>query len=134
NSITEMNYSLEQLHTRGKPYSYLADAIEEFRQQTEASFICDQSSIQLIFREFLDSPLGESFIGGDSEINPGIRRLLVDEYQDTNPIQEEIYFTIASRIGNNICVVGDDDQSLYRFRGGTVELMTNFGQRARERL
>ena len=134
NSITEMNYNVEQLHTRGEPYSYLANAIEEYRQQTSASFICDQSSIQLIFREFLGSTLGESFIEGDSEINPGIKKLLVDEYQDTNPIQEEIYFTIASRISNNICVVGDDDQSLYRFRGGTVELMTNFGPRARERL
>jgi len=134
NSITEMNYDIKQLRQKEGAYSYLADAVEDYRQQTLDSYICDQSFIQLIFRRFLDTQLGESFIDGDTEINPGIKRLLVDEYQDTNPIQEEIYFTIASRINNNICVVGDDDQSLYRFRGGTVELMTNFGQRARERL
>lgn len=134
NSITEMNYKSEQLRSMGGSYSYLADAVDEYRQQTNDSFICDQSYIQLIFRQFLNTPVGKSFVKGDSDINPGIRVLLVDEYQDTNPIQEEIYFSIASRIGNNICIVGDDDQSLYRFRGGTVELMTNFGQRAKERL
>ena len=63
--------------------------------------------------------------------------ILVDEYQDTNLIQEEIYFTIARsaiKNGGNITVVGDDDQSLYRFRGATVDLFTNFQQRAHDKL
>ncbi|MEE1133144.1 MAG: ATP-dependent helicase, partial [Methanobrevibacter sp.] len=66
-----------------------------------------------------------------------VRLVLIDEYQDTNLIQEEIYFTIAeSAIKNNgnITVVGDDDQSLYRFRGATVDLFTNYKQRAKEKL
>ena len=57
-----------------------------------------------------------------------IRIVLVDEYQDTNLIQEDIYFTIAqSALNNNgnITVVGDDDQSLYRFRGATVDSTEN---------
>ena len=41
---------------------------------------------------------------------------MVDEYQDTNYIQELIVFLIAGE-SENICVVGDDDQGLYRFRG-----------------
>ncbi|MBE6499629.1 MAG: ATP-dependent helicase [Methanobrevibacter thaueri] len=66
-----------------------------------------------------------------------IRIVLVDEYQDTNLLQEDIYFTIAeSALRNNgsITVVGDDDQSLYRFRGATVDLFTNYKSRVKEKL
>ena len=66
-----------------------------------------------------------------------VKIILIDEYQDTNLIQEDIYFTIAkSALKNkgNITVVGDDDQSLYRFRGATVDLFTNFKQRAYDKL
>ena len=48
------------------------------------------------------------------------KHVIVDEYQDTNTIQQKIYLKLSE--GNkNICVVGDDDQALYRFRGATVE-------------
>ena len=57
------------------------------------------------------------------------RAVLVDEYQDTNPLQESIYFEIVRRSGAALSVVGDDDQSLYRFRGATVELFTSFVER-----
>ena len=53
------------------------------------------------------------------------QHVIVDEYQDTNTIQKKIYMQLAS--GNkNICVVGDDDQALYRFRGATVENLVDF--------
>ena len=42
--------------------------------------------------------------------------ILVDEYQDTNPIQDE-FFDLISNPHNNLCVVGDEDQSIYAFRG-----------------
>ena len=61
-----------------------------------------------------------------------IKIILVDEYQDTNLLQESIYFKIAESAienGGNITVVGDDDQSLYRFRGASVDLFTNFIER-----
>lgn len=54
--------------------------------------------------------------------------VIVDEYQDTNAVQEAIYFELA-RIHGNLCVVGDDDQALYRFRGATVENFVQFKQR-----
>lgn len=60
---------------------------------------------------------------------PPIAALLVDEYQDTNPLQEAIYFALAAQSGASFTVVGDDDQALYRFRGATVELFTNFPTR-----
>ena len=60
---------------------------------------------------------------------PPVRALLVDEYQDTNPLQEAIYFQLVRQSGCALAVVGDDDQALYRFRGATVELFTNFQER-----
>ncbi|MBQ6220586.1 MAG: UvrD-helicase domain-containing protein [Methanosphaera sp.] len=63
--------------------------------------------------------------------------LLIDEYQDTNLLQEQIYFKIAEYVKQNngsITVVGDDDQSLYRFRGATIQLFTNYLARIKEAL
>jgi DNA helicase-2/ATP-dependent DNA helicase PcrA len=50
---------------------------------------------------------------------------MVDEYQDTNYIQEQIVFLLGSN-HKNICVVGDDDQGLYRFRGATIRNILEF--------
>lgn len=58
-----------------------------------------------------------------------LKVVLVDEYQDSNLLQEQIYFTICQRSGAALTVVGDDDQSLYRFRGATVEIFTEFPKR-----
>ena len=56
--------------------------------------------------------------------------VLIDEYQDTNPLQEAIYFEILRQSsGVAMTIVGDDDQSMYRFRGGSVELFTRFAER-----
>jgi DNA helicase-2/ATP-dependent DNA helicase PcrA len=55
--------------------------------------------------------------------------VLVDEYQDSNLLQEQIYFTLCKRSDAALTVVGDDDQSLYRFRGATVEIFTKFPKR-----
>ncbi|MCW5667860.1 MAG: DEAD/DEAH box helicase [Piscinibacter sp.] len=60
--------------------------------------------------------------------------LLVDEYQDTNPMQEAIYFELVRQSGCAFAIVGDDDQALYRFRGATVELFTNFQSRFGQQL
>lgn len=60
--------------------------------------------------------------------------LLVDEYQDTNPLQERIYLELACQAGAAMTVVGDDDQSLYRFRGATIELFRDFCARTRTSL
>src|SRR5439155_4549799 len=58
-----------------------------------------------------------------------VRAVLVDEYQDTNLLQESIYFSIVAQSRASLTVVGDDDQSLYRFRGATVELFRDFQTR-----
>lgn len=54
--------------------------------------------------------------------------ILIDEYQDTSPIQDEIFKLIAEP-KFNITVVGDEDQSLYSFRGASIENFYNFNKK-----
>jgi len=61
------------------------------------------------------------------------KHIIIDEYQDTNTIQELIFFALAKQT-RNICVVGDDDQALYRFRGATVENLVEFEERCNKYL
>ena len=56
--------------------------------------------------------------------------VLVDEYQDTNHMQYILTSLLAGGY-ENICVVGDDDQSIYRFRGATIENILNFEKKYR---
>ena len=65
------------------------------------------------------------------EVRSKIKYLMIDEYQDTNYIQELIVFLIAGS-SNNICVVGDDDQGLYRFRGATIRNILEFPSKFEE--
>jgi len=53
------------------------------------------------------------------------RYVLIDEYQDTNNLQYRLASALAGGY-ENICVVGDDDQSIYRFRGATIENILSF--------
>lgn len=60
-----------------------------------------------------------------AQLREKLTHLMVDEYQDTNTIQERILLLLAGE-RCNLCVVGDDDQGLYRFRGATIRNILEF--------
>ncbi|MDR2967167.1 MAG: DEAD/DEAH box helicase [Methanobacteriaceae archaeon] len=106
------------------------NAIFDYIDELKSKNIIDFPMLESIFLRKLN-------LGKLDEFLNEIQIILVDEYQDTNILQENIYFTLAKAAienGGSITVVGDDDQSLYRFRGATVDLFTNFPQRAEEKL
>ena len=56
-----------------------------------------------------------------------LRYLCIDEYQDVNPVQYELIRLLAAP-QNNVCAVGDDDQSIYAFRGADISILLRFEQ------
>ena len=60
------------------------------------------------------------------------RYILVDEFQDINSLQYKILQMLAAPV-NNLFIVGDDDQSIYHFRGARPEIMLNFTKELSER-
>ncbi|MBU7014696.1 MAG: DEAD/DEAH box helicase [Theionarchaea archaeon] len=106
------------------------EAIGAYIVELKKKDLFDFALLELRLFNDLKNGLLNEFLGS-------IRFLLVDEYQDTNLLQEGIYFEIANVVTRNdgsITVVGDDDQSLYRFRGATVDLFKTFQERVSEQL
>lgn len=101
------------------------DAIHDYRRELEERFLYDFASLEAQFLRQLSDGNLDAFLRD-------INFVLIDEYQDTNLLQEQIYFEFAEAAINNggsVTIVGDDDQSLYRFRGATVDLFLNFSIR-----
>ncbi len=63
-----------------------------------------------------------------SKISEQLKYVVVDEYQDVNPIQERLVKLLYD-LGANLCVVGDDDQTIYQWRGSSVENILTFQDR-----
>ena len=99
--------------------------IDRYRALLEERGQMDFVVLEEVFLDQLGS-------GGLDEWLAPTRVLLVDEYQDTNLLQESIYIHIANHVLEEngwFAIVGDDEQSLYRFRGATVELFVNAPKR-----
>jgi DNA helicase II / ATP-dependent DNA helicase PcrA len=102
----------------------LSRIYEWYEAQTMVDHVVDFSLLQRRAFEFLQK---------NSAASTKFKMIVIDEYQDSNSIQEKIFFELA-KTHRNICVVGDDDQSLYRFRGATVSNFVNFPTRCQKQL
>lgn len=100
----------------------LARCYQQYQTHLEQESYLDFSTIQVEALRLL-----EEHPDILNEIRDKIEYLMVDEYQDTNTIQERILFKLAEP-DFNLCVVGDDDQGLYRFRGATIRNILEFPQ------
>ncbi len=112
-----------QLKNSGDAFlSALADAYDTYQCLLFDSNRVDFAHLQKLAHDLLE-PSGTTDDGTQS-----IRYILVDEYQDTNYVQEQLLLKLTGETGY-LCVVGDEDQSLYRFRGATVRNILEFPQR-----
>ncbi|MBO5408558.1 MAG: UvrD-helicase domain-containing protein [Clostridia bacterium] len=145
--IKELNISEDVLnHKLG--YSVISkaknDAIdaEEFRRQAGADY--KQTLLAKVYTLYMEKlqkynaldfddilfdtvKLFEQFPGVLAEYQQRFTHIMIDEYQDTNKIQYLLASYLASK-SKNLCVVGDDDQSIYKFRGADITNILNFEQ------
>jgi DNA helicase-2/ATP-dependent DNA helicase PcrA len=123
--------SAEDIIYERKPYlmkyvDEISRVFIRYNQKKEASSLMDFDDILKFFYILLSQ-----YRDVKKAIVDEISYVLVDEFQDTSPIQAEISYLLSSR-DNNIMVVGDDAQSIYSFRGASVENMLNFPKRYKD--
>lgn len=104
----------------------LGRILKEYRDVLTEGNLMDFSSIQIEAYHLLQDNVEIL-----EELRSKVTHIMVDEYQDTNFIQEQLVFLLAGDC-KNICVVGDDDQGLYRFRGATIRNILEFPQKFAE--
>lgn len=104
----------------------LGQAYQLYHEQIEEANALDFSTIQLETLKLLRN--NPQIL---EEIQGKIHYMMVDEYQDTNTIQDSLLKLLMGD-RHNLCVVGDDDQGLYRFRGATIRNILQFKQNFEE--
>lgn len=124
NNLTEELVDTDKLISSNKPdYIALGQIAEAYQKLLADNNYLDFSSIQTEAYRLM-----EQHPDVLETVQEKIKYLMIDEYQDTNFIQEQIVFQLAGA-NKNICVVGDDDQGLYRFRGATIRNILEFPEK-----
>jgi len=121
NHLSEEMVDVEGLQTDSNPeIRTLGRVLATYQGLLEEGNLIDFSTIQTECLRLLTE--NEEIL---EELQDKLQYLMIDEYQDTNYIQEQIVFLLGAK-HHNICVVGDDDQGLYRFRGATIRNILEF--------
>ena len=124
--ITEELVEADRLDQSEAPFlQHVARAYRAYEHAMQENNLIDFAHLQATVHGLLSDPAHRS------AVTEGISYVMVDEYQDTNYIQEQILLRLTEH-NLNLCVVGDEDQSLYRFRGATVRNILEFPQRLEE--
>lgn len=121
NNLMEELVEPDALKSDGNPdVRILGNVLEAYKDILDENNLVDFASIQTeAYRLMKDNP---DIL---KALQDRFQYIMIDEYQDTNYIQEQIVFILAGK-RQNICVVGDDDQGLYRFRGATIRNILEF--------
>lgn len=121
--IRVMSLLNENWYDSGKWSTEVLTAFEKYKDKLYSERFFDYS---LILREMVNQL--ESNLVFQGIIADKVKYLTVDEYQDTNPVQERLVH-LLKELGANLCVVGDDDQTIYQFRGSDSNNILTFMQR-----
>lgn len=122
NDLNENAINIKEVRSSDIYIKFLKEAYSLYEKQLFEANKLDFSYLQI---EFLNMLLENSeFL---KKMNKQMDFIMVDEYQDSNRVQEKILL-LLSHAKKNICVVGDEDQSIYRFRGATAENILNFSK------
>ena len=116
---------LDSYAQSGQAQKLIVDMLNRYCQQAIATNVFDFTVLEEQFLQRLSN-------GSLDEWLEEVQAVFIDEYQDTNPLQESIYFEMIQKADLSTTIVGDDDQSMYRFRGGSVELFTDFDRRCQQ--
>ena len=117
--------------------------ISSIKNEMENNITYDRNIFEKIYNKYLEYELKENLMDFDDLILNTIKLfekeksvlnyykerfkyILVDEFQDTNPQQYKLIKLLAQNADNDLTVVGDDDQSIYAFRGATIVNILNF--------
>lgn len=100
----------------------IAEAYEEYEKQLKANNALDFDDLLIKTVQLFQTQADVL-----EYYQERFRYIMVDEYQDTNTVQFELVRLLASKY-RNLCVVGDDDQSIYKFRGANIKNILNFEQ------
>lgn len=121
NTVTEEALNLDVLlNANDAQVVVLGKCVELYQKLLEENNSLDFSTIQYETLKLLQHQ--PKIL---AELQQKLTYLMVDEYQDTNTIQESILKLLMGK-NQNLCVVGDDDQGLYRFRGATIRNILEF--------
>lgn len=120
NNLTEEVVDIDaMLGDHDMEISVIAKVVNTYQAMLDEENLIDFSAIQTECYRLLTE--NKDIL---EDLRNSIKYIMVDEYQDTNYIQEQIIFLLGTH--ENICVVGDDDQGLYRFRGATIRNILEF--------
>ena len=119
--IKERRLNINDIDSTFYGNGYLKKIFLKYCDLLEKNDLCDFPDLLLKFNDMLDKP---DII---KKIRNTYKYTIVDEFQDTNDLQLEIVKKIIGK-KQNLCVVGDDSQSIYAFRGANVNLIINLGK------
>ena len=95
---------------------------QEYQQKLKQLDACDFGDLLLHIIQILKNPENSMVL---ADYNRRFKYILVDEYQDTN-VAQYLWLRLLAKGSNNICCVGDDDQSIYGWRGAEVDNILRF--------